>query len=72
LEREKRLVLVEMAQPDGPPRRNGGRQLEPLVTEPSAAAGSSKLELIQRTIMGPFSHRKNDSTRILADRKFFA
>ncbi|TFK76686.1 WD40 repeat-like protein [Pluteus cervinus] len=42
---------------------------EPLVTTaaPESASAPSKLELVQKVIMAPFNHKKNDSTRILSD-----
>lgn len=33
----------------------------------TTSSGPSKLELVQKAIMAPFNHKKNDSTRILSD-----
>jgi division protein 1 len=47
-------------------KRNARAALDSLVTDTSAP-GPSKLELVQKAIMAPFSHKKRDSTRILSD-----
>ncbi|KAF8167848.1 Trp-Asp repeat-containing protein [Crassisporium funariophilum] len=43
--------------------------LDPIVTEGASTSSSalSKLELVQKAFMSPFSHKKTDSTRILSD-----
>jgi len=53
-----------------PRRQNARRGVDSIVTEgPSASSsGLSKLELVQKAFMSPFSHKKADSTRILSDR----
>lgn len=43
--------------------------LDPLITDASAS-GPSKLELVQKAFLAPFSHKKRDSTRILSDRMY--
>lgn len=35
----------------------------------SAPSAQSKLELMSKTLFAPFSHKKEDSTRILSDRQ---
>ncbi|KAJ7198926.1 WD40-repeat-containing domain protein [Mycena rebaudengoi] len=47
-------------------RPNPRAALDPLVTGPSTA-GASKFEFVQNAILSRFTHRKNDSTQILAD-----
>ncbi|PPQ67375.1 hypothetical protein CVT25_005954 [Psilocybe cyanescens] len=54
--------------------RNNQRQkakngLDPVVTDGASSSSSSfsKLELVQKAFMAPFSHKKSDSTRILSD-----
>ncbi|KAH9923003.1 WD40-repeat-containing domain protein [Amylocystis lapponica] len=44
--------------------------LEPLVESSSssaAASASSKLDVVSRALLAPFTHRKHDSTKLLAD-----
>lgn len=44
--------------------------LDPIVTGASSSSSTfSKLELVQKAFMAPFSHKKNDSTRILSERE---
>ncbi|KAF5392637.1 hypothetical protein D9757_002135 [Collybiopsis confluens] len=46
------------------PIRSGRNLPDPINT---FVAGPSKLQLVQKAFMAPFSHRKNDSTNILSD-----
>ncbi|KIK70369.1 hypothetical protein GYMLUDRAFT_65603 [Collybiopsis luxurians FD-317 M1] len=46
------------------PNRNGRNALDPINT---SLAGPSKIQLMQKAFMAPFTHRKNDSTNILSD-----
>src|SRR5882762_12007896 len=52
-------------------RNNARAALDPLVTESSSStgAGMSRMDFVSKAIMAPFNHKKNDSTKILADRK---
>lgn len=51
-------------------RQNFRGNVEPIVAggaSSSLDAGRGKLDIVQK-FMAPFSHKKNDSTRILSDR----
>ncbi|KAJ3789717.1 WD40-repeat-containing domain protein [Lentinula aff. detonsa] len=48
------------------PKRNGRNNSDPIST-PNSLAGPSKLQLMQKALMAPFSQRKNDSSSIISD-----
>ncbi|KAJ7651943.1 WD40-repeat-containing domain protein [Mycena polygramma] len=48
-------------------KHNPRAALNPLVTEGSSTSGPSKFEFVQNAILSRFTHRKHDSTKILAD-----
>lgn len=51
-------------------RNNTTPGLDPIVTGASSSSSTfSKLELVQKAFMSPFTHKKNESTRILSERK---
>ncbi|KAF8887771.1 WD40-repeat-containing domain protein [Infundibulicybe gibba] len=54
------------SRPSGESKRNLRSTPDPLVTH-TATAGPSRLELVQKAFLAPFSHKKNESTRILSD-----
>lgn len=35
-------------------------------------SGESKFDVVTRTLLAPFQHRKSDSSRILSDREWFS
>ncbi|KAJ7640121.1 WD40 repeat-like protein [Mycena rosella] len=41
--------------------------LDPLITSSASIPGPSKFEVVQNAILSRFTHRKNDSTKILSD-----
>ncbi|KAJ7456465.1 WD40-repeat-containing domain protein [Mycena latifolia] len=47
-------------------KQNARSALDPLVTS-SSTSGPSKLEFVQNAILSRFTHKKNDSTKILSD-----
>ncbi|KAJ6573994.1 WD40-repeat-containing domain protein [Mycena vulgaris] len=47
-------------------KSNARAALNPLITS-SSTSGPSKLEFVQNAILSRFTHRKNDSTKILSD-----
>jgi division protein 1 len=55
-------------------KRNPRQALDPLVLEGAGAGvadGPSRMEIVSRAIMSPFSHRRNDSNRLLSERALY-
>ncbi|KAF9478726.1 WD40 repeat-like protein [Pholiota conissans] len=49
-------------------RQNQKTDLDPIVTGSSSSSSTvSRLDLVQKTLMAPFTHKKNESTRILSE-----
>lgn len=50
-------------------KRNARAALDPLLTSsaPQSASGPSRLDIVSRAIMAPFTHKRGDSTKIFSD-----